>query len=99
MLTKIPFFREIIISRFECRHCGYSNVGIDPATQIQEFGRKITLRVSSKEVFILHSVAFTFFPLFSVFRISIVKSSSQTRVLSKFRISSSKSRPGHKKEH
>ena len=25
MITKIPFFNEIMISAFHCEHCGYKN--------------------------------------------------------------------------
>ena len=49
MLTKIPFFKEVIISHFECRHCGYSNNAVDLAGKIQDRGLRISVRVKSPE--------------------------------------------------
>lgn len=38
MLTVIPYFREVVISAFECPHCGFKNTGIQSASQIAERG-------------------------------------------------------------
>lgn len=48
LLTKIPFFREIIVSSFNCEHCGFSNTEIQSAGRIQEQGVCYTLKVRSK---------------------------------------------------
>ncbi|KAL8861710.1 MAG: hypothetical protein Q9178_001911 [Gyalolechia marmorata] len=45
-LTKIPYFREIIIMSFSCDHCGFENTDIQSAGQIQERGAKYTLKVT-----------------------------------------------------
>jgi hypothetical protein len=50
LLVRIPFFREIIVSAFECPHCGNINNEVQPAAQIQERGCKITLKISDKNV-------------------------------------------------
>ncbi|XP_056592398.1 zinc finger protein ZPR1 isoform X1 [Triplophysa dalaica] len=49
MLTKIPFFKEIIISSFACPHCNWNNTEIQSAGRIQEQGVIYTLQVKSKE--------------------------------------------------
>ncbi|KAL8782669.1 MAG: hypothetical protein Q9213_005208, partial [Squamulea squamosa] len=45
-LTKIPYFREIIIMSFSCDHCGFENTDVQSAGQIQERGSKFTLKVT-----------------------------------------------------
>ncbi|KAL8888815.1 MAG: hypothetical protein Q9215_003806 [Flavoplaca cf. flavocitrina] len=45
-LTKIPYFREIIIMSFSCDHCGFENTDIQSAGQIQERGAKYTFNVT-----------------------------------------------------
>ncbi|KAA0704043.1 Zinc finger protein ZPR1 [Triplophysa tibetana] len=49
MLTKIPFFKEIIISSFTCPHCNWNNTEIQSAGRIQEQGVIYTLQVKTKE--------------------------------------------------
>ncbi|KAJ8385285.1 hypothetical protein AAFF_G00190740 [Aldrovandia affinis] len=49
LLTKIPFFKEIIISSFTCDHCNWSNTEIQSAGRIQDQGVRYTLHVRSKE--------------------------------------------------
>lgn len=48
LLTKIPFFREIIVMSFSCPHCGFKNAEIQSAGQMQEKGIKYTLRIEDK---------------------------------------------------
>ncbi|KAF4081989.1 hypothetical protein AMELA_G00146560 [Ameiurus melas] len=49
LLTKIPFFREIIISSFACSHCHWTNTEIQSAGRIQEQGVCYTLHIKTKE--------------------------------------------------
>lgn len=49
MLTKIPFYRDVIISSFSCEHCHIQNNGIDSANKIQERGVKYVLTVSNEK--------------------------------------------------
>ncbi|KAI4137809.1 MAG: hypothetical protein L6R39_007087, partial [Caloplaca ligustica] len=49
LLTKIPYFREIILMSFSCPHCGFSNTEIQSAGQIQERGAKYSLKVTAPE--------------------------------------------------
>ncbi|CAG5978274.1 unnamed protein product [Menidia menidia] len=48
LLTKIPFFKEIIVSSFSCANCGWSNTEIQSAGRIQEQGICYTLKVKAK---------------------------------------------------
>ena len=45
LLTKIPFFREVILSSFYCDHCHFSNSEIQAAGQIQEQGSKYFFKI------------------------------------------------------
>jgi len=49
LLTRIPFFREIIIMSFRCEHCGFQNNEIQSAGEIQEKGAKYALRIDKEE--------------------------------------------------
>ena len=49
-LTKIPFFREVIVSSFTCDHCGNSNAELQPAGRIQDKGVTYELRVTGVKV-------------------------------------------------
>lgn len=49
LLTKIPFFKEIIISSFSCPHCSWSNTEIQSAGRIQDQGVCYTLKVRTKQ--------------------------------------------------
>lgn len=51
LLTKIPFFREIIVMSFECPHCGLKNSEIQAAAQIAEKGSRYVFKIESKEDF------------------------------------------------
>ncbi|KAM4704485.1 zinc finger protein ZPR1 [Rhinophrynus dorsalis] len=48
LLTKVPFFREIIVSSFTCDECSWSNTEIQTAGRIQELGVRYTLTVKNK---------------------------------------------------
>jgi len=45
MLTRIPFYRDVIISSFLCEHCHYQNNSIESANKVQDFGIKLRLWV------------------------------------------------------
>ena len=51
LLTRIPYFREIILMSFSCEHCGFRNSEIQSASEIQEKGSKYMLKVEGKEDF------------------------------------------------
>lgn len=53
LLTRIPFFKEIILMSFECPHCGYKNNEIQSAGRISEKGCIMKLSVSTPEVQVL----------------------------------------------
>jgi len=47
--TRIPFFREVIVSSFNCEHCGAHNSELQPASSIQEKGIKVSVRISKPQ--------------------------------------------------
>ncbi|XP_043937092.1 zinc finger protein ZPR1 [Protopterus annectens] len=49
LLTKIPFFKEIIVSSFTCEDCNWTNTDIQSAGRICDQGVCYTLKISSKE--------------------------------------------------
>ncbi|KAH6615319.1 ZPR1 zinc-finger domain-containing protein [Boeremia exigua] len=49
LLTRIPFFREIVIMSFECPHCHFRNSEIQPAGEIQQRGIKFTVRIDNTD--------------------------------------------------
>lgn len=49
LLTRIPFFKEIIVSSFSCGNCSWSNTEIQSAGRIQEQGVCYTLKVKTKQ--------------------------------------------------
>lgn len=51
LLTKIPYFREIIIMSFNCPHCGLQNNEIQSAGSVQPKGTHYELRLTSLEDF------------------------------------------------
>lgn len=51
LLTRIPFFREVILMSFECPHCHFKNSEIQPAAQISEKGARYVLKVEEKADF------------------------------------------------
>ncbi|KAF4556478.1 putative zinc finger protein ZPR1 [Elsinoe fawcettii] len=48
LLTKIPFFKEIVIMSFACESCGFKNSEIQSAGEIQERGAKYVLKVETE---------------------------------------------------
>ncbi|XP_042330769.1 zinc finger protein ZPR1 [Sceloporus undulatus] len=49
LLTKIPFFKEIIVSSFTCGSCNWTNTEIQSAGRIQDQGVRYTLAVRNKQ--------------------------------------------------
>merc|ERR1712002_407192 len=50
LLTKIPFFRDVIIMSFTCPHCGFRDNQIQPGSDIQEKGVRFTLKVEGAKM-------------------------------------------------
>lgn len=50
LLTRVPFFRELIVSSFSCPACGWADAEIQPAGSIQERGVRYTLAVGARQV-------------------------------------------------
>ena len=44
LLTRIPFFREVVLSSFHCPHCHFRNSEIQSAGEIQQRGVRYTFR-------------------------------------------------------
>lgn len=51
LLTKIPFFREIVIMSFSCESCGFHNNEIQSAGEIQPKGAKYAFRMERDDDF------------------------------------------------
>ncbi|KAI6073239.1 Zinc finger protein ZPR1 isoform X1 [Aix galericulata] len=49
LLTRVPFFRELIVSSFSCAACGWADAEIQPAGSIQERGVRYALAVGSRQ--------------------------------------------------
>lgn len=49
MLTRVPHFKDIVISAFECPHCGFHNNEVQSASAIAEKGNKQTCHISACE--------------------------------------------------
>nr|SVE85516.1 EOG090X06TU [Daphnia pulicaria] len=47
LLTKIPFYKEIILMSFECDHCGLKNNEVQSGDKIQEKGALIQVSITS----------------------------------------------------
>nr|CAG4640886.1 EOG090X06TU [Eulimnadia texana] len=47
LLTKIPFYKEIILMSFECEHCGLRNNEIQSGGRIQDRGVKFEVRIQN----------------------------------------------------
>lgn len=50
LLTRIPFFKEIIVSSFSCDSCCWSNTEIQSAGRVQEQGVRYRLAVTCRQV-------------------------------------------------
>jgi len=50
LLTKIPFFKEIILMAFECPECGYKNSEVQPGQCLADQGIRIEVSVTNSKV-------------------------------------------------
>lgn len=48
MLTKIPFFKDVIVSSFSCEVCSYENSGLQSGGSVETHGLNIALVVKDK---------------------------------------------------
>lgn len=48
-MTRIPYYKELVISSFECPHCDFKNNQLDPAIEIKSQGVRMSLDVQNKE--------------------------------------------------
>ncbi|XP_076111836.1 zinc finger protein ZPR1-like isoform X1 [Mytilus galloprovincialis] len=46
-LTRIPFFKDVIVSSFTCDNCGYHNTELQPGGRIQDKGVKYTVNIQN----------------------------------------------------
>eukprot|EP00026_Physarum_polycephalum_P001957 Phypoly_transcript_01961.p2 GENE.Phypoly_transcript_01961~~Phypoly_transcript_01961.p2 ORF type:complete len:436 (+),score=95.42 Phypoly_transcript_01961:1568-2875(+) len=49
LLTKVPYFKEIIVMAFSCPHCGYESNEIQSGSAIQEKGIHFVLHVQTRK--------------------------------------------------
>ncbi|CAK9800509.1 Zinc finger protein ZPR1 [Anthophora quadrimaculata] len=47
LLTKIPYYKDVVVMSFDCEECGYQNNEIQNSGKIAEKGIRITLQVKS----------------------------------------------------
>ena len=52
LLTKIPYFRDVIIMAFSCPHCGYRSSEVQDAA-VEDLGSKFELVVTSSDVSVI----------------------------------------------
>ena len=48
LLTKIPFYKDVIISSFNCNHCGYQNNEVQSGNEISDKGVRYQLCVEDE---------------------------------------------------
>ncbi|KAL5877320.1 nucleolar zinc-finger protein [Pyricularia oryzae] len=51
LLTRIPFFREVVLMSFRCDHCGFQNSEIQNAGAVQPRGTHVELRLTAMQDF------------------------------------------------
>ncbi|KAF8774891.1 Zinc finger protein ZPR1 like protein [Argiope bruennichi] len=49
LLTKIPFYKEVVVMSFSCDHCHWENNELQPASTIQEKGIIFKLKVENSK--------------------------------------------------
>lgn len=48
-MTKIPFFREIIVTSFHCAECGFKNNEVQFAGELPDYGLEILFKAMQAE--------------------------------------------------
>lgn len=51
MLTKIPMFKELVVTSFYCEHCGNKNTNIEFGGKIGDYATNISLKCTNVEDF------------------------------------------------
>lgn len=51
MFTKIPFFKECIVSAFNCDHCGFKNSEVQFAGKLEDYAVKYEVNVINQIAF------------------------------------------------
>ncbi|XP_071806568.1 zinc finger protein ZPR1-like [Asterias amurensis] len=49
LLTKIPFFREIVLMSFSCPHCNFTDNEVQPAGRIQDKGCRVDVHILNQQ--------------------------------------------------
>lgn len=49
-LTRIPFFKDVLVSSFTCDNCGLHNTELQPGGKIQEKGVKFVCTINTVKV-------------------------------------------------
>lgn len=49
LLTKIPFYKDVVIISFNCENCGYQNNEIQSGGPIAEKGIRINLKIRNQD--------------------------------------------------
>ena len=49
LLTKIPFYKDVILMSFECEHCGHQNNEIQSGGKVEEKGIRIKLKAETED--------------------------------------------------
>lgn len=47
MLTRIPFFKDVVLAAFDCPHCGYRNNSVETAGRLEDKGTRWAVRIKS----------------------------------------------------
>lgn len=55
-MSRIPFFKEIVIMSFDCPHCHFKENEVRSASEIQEKGIRYTLKVDGLKVSSLYLI-------------------------------------------
>jgi zinc finger protein len=51
LLTRIPYYKDVILSSFECEHCHFKNNDIQPAQRVELYGILINVHcMNSKDL-------------------------------------------------
>ena len=51
LLTRIPYYKDVILSSFECDGCHFKNNDIQPAQRVEPYGILITVHITNSRDF------------------------------------------------